>query len=134
MASASAGPAASTPTAPPCASRRSMRRLAGYCKGLAWQHRSGYGPPHCKCDREKPPRCPFRPKCSLRRRRHGGGHVRHRKVDRKRAPLAAHAVHVDDPAEVADDAVHERQPEPRATAHFLGREERLENARERRLV
>jgi len=54
----------------------------------------------------------------------------HRKEHAKHRALAARAVHGDLAAVVADDAVGDRQAEPRSLAHRLGREEGLEDARE----
>src|SRR5690606_20970732 len=52
-----------------------------------------------------------------------------RQVDLERGPLPRLAVDPDEPTALLDDAVHGREPEPRALALFLGREERLEDVR-----
>ena len=53
-----------------------------------------------------------------------------RQVDAERGAAPELAVHRDAAAEVGDDAVHQRQPEPGADADLLGREERIEDALE----
>ena len=57
-----------------------------------------------------------------------------RQEDAEGGALADGAVDDDLPARLRDDAVHRRQPEAGALARLLGREERLEDARARRVV
>ena len=60
--------------------------------------------------------------------------VDHRQGDRDLGALPRRAVDLDLAARGVDDAVHRRQPEAGALARLLGGEERLEDARARRLV
>jgi len=53
-----------------------------------------------------------------------------RQVDLEYRATAGRAVDKDEAAGLADDAVHGRQAKPGARADLLGREERLEDARQ----
>src|SRR5207253_10185760 len=63
-----------------------------------------------------------------------GVRVRQRQVDRQRGAFVRRALHIDCAAEIRNDCIDECEPEARPAANLLGGEERLENARDRRLV
>src|SRR5258706_1183745 len=107
---------------------------ARYCMNLRRATRECMGPPG---NGGSAPMCRGLRKLSSRRLRHHWRKLEcfgDRQVNRERTALARCASHVDRATEVRDDRVYERKSEPGAAAGFLGRETRLEDALQRRVV